>query len=156
MQRAVRLHLQVARAQLIWRHWCPVQRFSLFCLTYHPVTTHCVKGRQCHKPYLGSNYFFTDSIFASRRPKRKGEAESERRDGPPACQCLITNRKGVPGVLFYFFLPSLAGTHHAPSSDALHNHVHATGRTPQLHRRGCMAHPEDTENKKKMGEREKI
>lgn len=32
--------------------------------------------------------------------------------------------------------------HHAPSNARLQSHVHATSRTPQLHRRDCMAHPE--------------
>lgn len=39
-------------------------------------------------------------------------------------------------------LPSFAGMHHPPSDATLQTHVHVTSRTPQLHRRDCMAQPE--------------
>lgn len=51
-------------------------------------------------------------------------------------------------LFIYLFLPSFAGMHHAPGNARLQTHVHATSRTPQLHQRGCMAHPK---NKKRVG-----
>lgn len=60
------------------------------------------------------------------------------------CQRQVeTNSSSVNSrCCFFFFLPSFAGMHRAPSNARLQTHVHATSRKPQLHQRDCMAHPE--------------
>lgn len=160
---------QVLSGLLIWREThVPFKGpllFQPFAVVIVEHSNYTFNGHRCHKrQQLKINFCWRPSFFGQKasepcsEPTGTGAARrtfnrshlSAPIKAPPSTD--VTDPKVSPCAFFYLFiylfLPSFAGMHHAPGNARLQTHVHATSRTPQLHQRGCMAHPK---NKKRVG-----